>query len=63
MKKIFTITMALLLWFGQTMAAVNTYTFTSSSGTYTPITGGIVLGTISNDDQVFNGSITGASPP
>jgi hypothetical protein len=34
-------------------AQVNTYSFSSSLGTYTPITGGTVMGTTTSDDQVF----------
>lgn len=44
-------------------AQVANYGFVQSSGTYTPITGGTVLGTTANDDQVFNNSTTGASGP
>jgi len=39
------------------------FSFVSSSGTYTPFTGGTVLGTTSNDGQVFNNSTTGGSGP
>ena len=63
MKKMFTLFIALTLWAGSSLALVNGYTFTGSSGVYTPISGGVVLGTISNDDQVFNASTIGASPP
>jgi GEVED domain/Ig-like domain CHU_C associated/Secretion system C-terminal sorting domain len=34
-------------------ATVVQYTFSQSSGTYTPISGGTVLGTATNDDNVF----------
>ncbi|MFT3981819.1 MAG: T9SS type A sorting domain-containing protein [Ferruginibacter sp.] len=47
----------------ETNAQVNGYTFNSSSGTYSEISGGTVLGTTSNDDEVFNNSTTGASSP
>jgi hypothetical protein len=63
MKRSVTLVLAMLLWAGNSWAVVNGYTFTNSTGIYTPITGGIVLGTISNDDQVFNANITGAPPP
>jgi hypothetical protein len=33
-----------------------TYAFSQSAGTYTPISGGTVLGTAANDDQRFNNS-------
>ena len=33
----------------------NSYAFSSATGTYTPITGGTVLGIATNDDDVFNG--------
>jgi len=35
-------------------AAVNEYSFTSSMGTYTEITGGTILGSNINDDESFN---------
>ncbi|MEO5642848.1 MAG: T9SS type A sorting domain-containing protein [Bacteroidia bacterium] len=44
-----------LVVFGLSLnAQVSTYAFTSSAGTYTPITGGTVLGTASNDDNIFS---------
>lgn len=39
--------------FTQLNAQVSTYTFSQSAGTYTPITGGTVLGTATNDDNIF----------
>ncbi len=39
------------------------YTFAGTAGTYTAISGGTVLGTITNDEQVFNNNLTGASGP
>ena len=63
MKKLFTLFMAMILLAGNSWATVNNYTFTSSTGTYTLITGGIVLGTISNNEQVFNNNAAGAPPP
>lgn len=42
---------------------VSLYSFSQSSATYTEITGGTVLGTTANDDEVFNNSTTGASAP
>jgi hypothetical protein len=36
-----------------TFAQVNTYSFSSSAGTYTPITGGTVFGATTSDDQRF----------
>ncbi len=44
-------------------AQVSSYVFSQSSGTYTAITGGTVLGNNSNDDEVFNNSTTGQLPP
>lgn len=35
-------------------ASVNEYSFTSAAGTFTEITGGTVLGTSANDNEVFN---------
>lgn len=42
-------------------AQVSSYTFAASSGTYTPITGGNVLGTPTNDDVIFSGLPIGFS--
>ena len=39
------------------------YSFSQTSGTYTPITGGTVLGTEANDDEVFNNNTTGSAAP
>jgi hypothetical protein len=48
----------LMLWtfvlFGENaQAQVSSYAFNQSTGTYTPITGGIVFGTTASDDQKF----------
>ena len=48
---------------GGIRAQVANYGFVQSTGTYTPISGGTVLGTASNDDQVFNNNTSGASGP
>ena len=55
---------AFLLW-GLQLSAQNStdYVFSYSTDTYTEIAGGTVLGTTSNDDQVFNNNTTGQSPP
>lgn len=37
----------------------NSYNFSSSSGTFTAISGGTVLGTTANDDEVFNNNTSG----
>jgi hypothetical protein len=42
---------------------VNSYGFTATSGTYTAITDGTVLGTASNDEQVFNNNTSGGTAP
>jgi hypothetical protein len=42
---------------------VSAYTFSQSAGTYSAITGGTTLGSISSDDQVFNNNTTGESGP
>ena len=58
MKKIQPFLLLVLLLLGtpkSIFAQVNSYTFASTSGTYTPTTGGTVMGTIANDDQSFNG--------
>ncbi|NOS86103.1 MAG: T9SS type A sorting domain-containing protein [Ignavibacteria bacterium] len=41
----------------------NSYNFSSSSGTFSAISGGTVLGTTSNDEQVFNNNTTGETGP
>jgi len=43
----------MLLWAGSSWGQLSYYTFASSSGSYTEITGGTVLGTIANDEQRF----------
>ncbi|RYF84073.1 MAG: hypothetical protein EON98_09735, partial [Chitinophagaceae bacterium] len=62
MRKLYVLLMALCVSYAL-HAQVNSYIFSQSSGTYTEITGGTVLGTTSNDEQVFNNSTTGASGP
>lgn len=53
MKKI-TLLFTFLIAFGySTYAQVSAYAFSQSSGTYTPITGGTVLGSTTSDDQRF----------
>ncbi|HEU4717902.1 MAG TPA: hypothetical protein VFU15_08705, partial [Bacteroidia bacterium] len=42
-------------------AQVSSYIFSQSAGTYTPITGGTVLGTPTNDDNIFAGNPIGFS--
>ncbi len=44
-------------------AQVSTYTFASSSGTYTEISGGRVLGSSTSDDEVFNNDTIGDDAP
>src|SRR5438128_2352196 len=39
------------------------YEFTSTPGTFMDITGGTVLGTAANDDEVFSGDTAGDFPP
>jgi hypothetical protein len=39
---------------------VPNYTFSNNTTTYTEINGGIVLGTIANDEEVFNNNLIGA---
>jgi|GEM_PF-2065033 len=65
MKKMNTLMALLLLLFmwSTASAQVSSYAFSGSSGTYTEISGGTVLGTTTSDDQVFNNSTTGAAPP
>jgi hypothetical protein len=58
MKKI-TLLLFAIFSFWQINAQVNSYSFSQNMGTYTPITGGTVLGTASNDDTSFNGLTIG----
>src|SRR4051812_24853851 len=44
-------TLSVCLLEAQTLSTY--YTFSSPTGTYTPITGGTVLGTISDDDSIY----------
>ncbi len=44
---------ALVLFGEKTQAQVSSYLFNESAGTYTPITGGVVYGTITTDEQRF----------
>lgn len=51
-----------LVVFGLTLnAQVTTYSFTASAGTYTPITGGTILGLPNNDDNIFAANPIGFS--
>lgn len=49
------------LGIGALNAQVTGYTFSSTSGTYTPITGGTVLGAATNDDNIFANNPIGFS--
>ncbi len=57
------IILCILLWgtaMNQSFAQLSTnYGFSQSLGTFTPITGGTILGTATNDDASFNGSSVG----
>jgi hypothetical protein len=44
---------AMVLLTGNAWSQVSTYSFSSSAGTYTPITGGTTLGAATTDDDVF----------
>ena len=59
MKKITFWLLALFMCWQVNAQLVSTYSFSQSSGTYTPITGGTVLGTATNDDNVFNANSIG----
>ncbi len=43
----------LLFWAGSLLGQVSTYTFVSSSGSYTEIAGGTLLGSATSDDEYF----------
>jgi hypothetical protein len=60
MKKITLILFALFTCW-QINAQVSSYSFSQSTGTYTEITGGTVLGTATNDDTSFNAQTIGFS--
>jgi hypothetical protein len=53
MKKTLLTLLSSIALFGSVNAQVAAYSFATSSSTYTPITGGSVLGTASNDEQRF----------
>jgi len=55
MRKIYSVlfTCLFLILTSETKAQVSLYIFSQSNGTYTPITGGTVLGNTSSDDQRF----------
>ncbi|HNY03719.1 MAG TPA: hypothetical protein PKG48_14065, partial [Bacteroidales bacterium] len=63
MKHLLSLFLVLILWTGNAWATLNTYGFTSILGSYTTYSGGTVLGTVSNNEQVFNGNTIGAPPP
>ncbi len=45
------------------LSQTSSYNFTSTTGTFTAITGGTVLGTTANDEQVFNNNTSGETGP
>ena len=53
MKKLFTLLLLALLYAGNSYSQFVSYGFMSSTGTYEEITGGIVVGTETSDDQRF----------
>ena len=56
MRKIYAALLSLfllLVWNSETRAQVSAYSFSQSSATFTPITGGTVLGSTTSDDQYF----------
>ncbi|MEI6456751.1 MAG: hypothetical protein WCO93_10730, partial [bacterium] len=53
MKKFLLLTSVLTIFAGYTFGQLTSYSFLSTSGTYTEIAGGTVLGTTANDDQRF----------
>ena len=57
------ILLLLLISSTSVLSQTSSYGFGSSSGTYTEITGGTVLGTTANDEQVFNNSTAGETGP
>ncbi len=64
MKFVIALFIASLFIGTQAKAQINTYySFTQSTGTYTPISGGTVLGDTINDDEVFNNNTAGQTSP
>jgi hypothetical protein len=64
MKKSITISILLICFTTSYIAAqTSSYNFSSASGTFQEITGGTVLGTTSNDEQVFNNNTSGETGP
>src|SRR5688572_16659622 len=59
MKKIYFLLLLAYTAIGSVTAQVSNYTFSQSVGTFTPITGGTLLGTTTSDDQYF---VTPATP-
>lgn len=55
--------LSFFLWSSVGWGQLSNYSFNSSTGSYTAISGGSVLGNTSSDEQVFNNSTTGASGP
>ncbi|MEI7981082.1 MAG: hypothetical protein WCI71_05485, partial [Bacteroidota bacterium] len=53
MRKFLLFLFALLFYAGSSWAQVSAYSFASTAGTYTEITGGTVLGNTTSDDQRF----------
>ncbi len=52
-RLLYAVLVLLLAWGGAMFAQTSEYAFTATTGTYTPITGGILLGTETSDDQRF----------
>jgi subtilisin-like proprotein convertase family protein len=68
MRKIYIALLSLLtlfIWNTKSAAQISTYVFLQSNGTYTENTdaGRVILGTTTNDDQVFNNNTAGAAAP
>ena len=64
LKKMFFVILAFMLCSEFTIGQnVSTFTFAQSSGTYTEITAGTVLGTTSNQDEVFSKITTAQTAP
>ncbi len=60
MKKFFVfLVLTIVFVCSNSKAQVSGYLFSSSTGSYTPTSGGTVLGTINNDDESFNNSLVG----
>ena len=58
-KKLYLLILLVSIYSSSLFAQVSGYSFTSTSLTYNAVSGGTILGTSTNDESVFNNSVTG----